>query len=146
MSRDFTYSSRVRRFLPEIEALETRDQPALLTVDANQLVRTATPQVLGTNLAWWDSNLGTATTKSMVQAAGLTLFRFPGGSSSDEFHFNAPPSYNGQGTAPSMAKFIASVNGGGMVTLNYGSGDPKEAAAFLAYLNAPTSNTTVLGM
>jgi hypothetical protein len=129
-----------------VEQLEAREQPATLTVNASQVIRSAAPQVLGTNLAWWDSNLGTTTTKTMVQAAGLTLFRFPGGSSSDEFHFNNGPSYNGQGTAPTMAKFIASVGGGGMVTLNYGSGDPKEAAAFLAYLNASTTNTTTIGM
>ena len=73
----------------------------------------------------------------MVQAAGLTMFRFPGGSSSDDFHFNAPPTYNGEGTDASMASFIASVNGVGLATLDYGSGSPQEAAAFLAYLERP---------
>ncbi len=126
--------------------MEARDLPATLTIDATQILRAVNTQISGTNLAWWDSNLGTATTRTMVQDAGLKLFRFPGGSSSDEFHFNNPPSYNGQGTAATMAKFIASVGGGGMVTLNYGTGDPKEAAAFLAYLNATTSNTANIGM
>ena len=41
-----------------------------------------------------------------------------------------------------MASFIASVNGVGLATLDYGSGSPQEAAAFLAYLNAPVGNTT----
>src|SRR5205807_380641 len=76
---------------------------------------------------------------------GLGFFRFPGGSSSDEFHFNDPPSYNGKGTAATFANFIASVNGTGMVTLDYGSGSPQEAAAFLAYLNATTTNATAIG-
>ena len=44
-----------------------------------------------------------------------------------------------------MASFIASVNGQAVVTLDYGSGSPQEAAAFLAYLNAPVGNTTVIG-
>src|SRR5262249_25480510 len=77
--------------------------------------------------------------------AGLTFYRFPGGSSADDFHFNAPPSYNGQGTDASMAGFIGSVKGQAVVTLDYGSGSPQEAAAFLAYLNAPVGNTAASG-
>ena len=73
------------------------------------------------------------------------MFRLPGGSRSDDFHFNAPPTYNGEGTVASMASFIASVSGQGVVTLDYGSGSPQEAAAFLAYLNAPVGNTTPIG-
>ena len=34
----------------------------------------------------------------------------------------------------------------GVATLDYGSGSPQEAAAFLAYLNAPVGNTTAIGM
>ena len=80
-----------------------------------------------------------------MQAAGLTMFRFPGGSSSDDFHFNAPPTYNGEGTDGSMASFINSVGGVGLATIDYGSGSPQEAAAFLAYLNAPVGNATAIG-
>ncbi len=81
----------------------------------------------------------------MVQAAGLNMFRMPGGSSSDEFHFNAKPAYNGQGTAKSMASFISAVGGTGLVTLDYGTGSPQEAAALLAYLNGSVSNPTTIG-
>ena len=56
---------------------------------------------------------------------------------SDDFHFNAPPSYTGQGTDAAIASFIASVKGVGLVTIDYGSGSPQEAAAFLAYLERP---------
>ena len=73
------------------------------------------------------------------------MFRFPGGSSSDTFHFNAPPTYNGEGTAATMAEFIASVGGAGLVTLDYGTGSPQEAAAFLAYLDGAVGNTTAIG-
>jgi hypothetical protein len=34
------------------------------------------------------------------------------------------------------------MNGVGLTTIDYGSGSPQEAAAFLAYLNAPVGNTT----
>src|SRR5262249_27582515 len=130
---------------PRLERLEDRSLPSVVTVDAGQAIRTVTSQALGVNLAWWDSALNTSQTQQMVQAAGLSLFRFPGGSSSDTWHFNNGPTYNGQGTSPSMAAFIASVGGTGMVTLNYGTGSPQEAAAFLAYLNAGVGDATTLG-
>jgi hypothetical protein len=130
---------------PKIEGLERRELLATVTVNASQVVRAVDTQLLGVNVAWYDSNLNTSQTQQMVEAAGLTMFRFPGGSSSDDFHFNAPPTYNGEGTDGSMASFIASVNGVGMATIDYGSGSPQEGAAFLAYLEGSPSNTTVIG-
>jgi hypothetical protein len=118
---------------------------ATVTVDAGEVVRAVNPQLLGVNTAWWDTDLNTADTQQMVQAAGLNLFRLPGGSSSDDFHFNSPPTYQGEGTIPSMASFVASVSGQAVVTLDYGSGSPQEAAALLAYLNAPVGATTEIG-
>jgi hypothetical protein len=128
-----------------LEPLEPRALLAVVSVNAGQVVRPVATQLLGVNVDWWDSSLNTSQTKQMVQAAGLTFFRFPGGSSSDDFHFNNPPSYQGQGTDSSLASFIASVGGGGVVTLDYGSGSPQEAAAMLAYLNAPVDNSTAIG-
>ena len=134
-----------RRCRPGIEGLERRELLATVAVNAGQVVRAVNPQLLGVNVAWYDSNLNTSQTKQMVQAAGLTMFRFPGGSSSDDFHFNAPPTYDGEGTDASIAGFIASVGGVGLATIDYGSGSPQEAAAFLAYLDAPVGNTTQIG-
>jgi len=128
------------------EPLESRRLLAVVSVDASQVVRTINDNFLGTNLAWWDSSLNTPQTQSLVEQAGLSSFRFPGGSSSDEFHFAEIPGWDTKGTAATFAKFIESVNGGGTVTLNYGTGSPQEAAAFLAYLNAPTTSTVDLGM
>lgn len=139
------FRSRARR-RPVIEGLERRELMAAVGVDPTQVVRLVNNQVLGVNLAWWDTNLTSARTKQMVQDAGLTVFRFPGGSSSDEYHFADPPRYNGFETAPNFARFIESVGGKGMVTLNYGTGSPQEAAAFLAYLNGSTTNASTIGL
>jgi hypothetical protein len=127
------------------EPLESRTLLAIVTVDADQVVRAVNPHVLGVNLNWWDTQLPTARTRQMVQEAGLNFFRFPGGSSSDEYHFSDPPSYNGRGTAATFANFVASVGGQAVVTLNYGTGSPQEAAAWLAYLNADPADATVIG-
>ena len=127
------------------EPLEIRDLLAAVSVDVGQVVRAVNPQLLGVNTVWWDSNENTSQTEQMVEAAGLNLFRLPGGSSSDDFHFNAPPTYQGEGTIPSMASFVASANGQAVVTLDYGSGSPQEAAAELAYLNGLVGSTTPIG-
>jgi hypothetical protein len=129
-----------------VEPLECRALPAVVTVDFSQIVQPVHKHDLGVNATWWDTNLNTSQTAQMVKAAGLSMFRFPGGSSSDDWHFANPPTYNGEGTTPSMAQFIASMNGAGLVTLDYGSASPQESAALLAYLNGSVTNTTVIGM
>jgi alpha-L-arabinofuranosidase len=137
---------RQARRRPGIESLEGRELLALISVNAAQVVRAVDTQLLGANVAWYDSALNTSQTQQMVQAAGLTMFRFPGGSSSDDFHFNQTPTYGGEGTDASMAQFVSSVSGVGMATVDYGSGSPQEAAAFLAYLNGSVSDTTAIGV
>ena len=129
-----------------VEELEPRELLAAVSVNAGQVVRPVNKQLLGVNLAWWDSNLNTAQTKQMVQAAGLTLFRFPGGSSSDDFHFNAPPTYNGEGTAPSMASFIASVNGIGLAHARLRLGQPAGGGGVPRLPRSPVGNTTPIGI
>ncbi len=119
---------------------------AAVTVDVGQVVRAVDPQWIGVNATWWDTALNTSQNQQLVQAAGLNLFRIlPGGATTDGFHFNAPPFFQGEGTIPSMASFVASVNGQAVVPLDYGSGSPQEAAALLAYLNAPVGATTPIG-
>lgn len=117
------------------------------TVSAGTVVGPATPNLIGVNLAWWDDKLTTPQTLQMVQAAGLTVFRFPGGSSSDDYHFNVSSNFGDSvaNTIPQFAQFIESSGGIGLVTLDYGSGSPQEAAAELAYLEGSPADTTVIG-
>jgi len=117
------------------------------TVNAGTVVGPVATNMLGVNLAWWDDKLTTPQTKQMVQAAGLTAFRFPGGSSSDDYHFNVSSNFGDSVavTIPQFAQFIESVGGTGLVTLDYGSGSPQEAAAELAYLEGSPTDTTVIG-
>ena len=83
----------------------------------------------------------------MASAAGFASYRFPGGSVSDQFHFNT---FSNLGDAygnafPQFAQFVATMAGTGIVTLDYGSGSPQEAAAELAYLIGSPSDTTTIG-
>jgi hypothetical protein len=150
-ARSFQHPAPGRRrlplcFRPWLEILEDRTVPAVLTIDATSAIRTVNDQVLGVNLAYWDSNLGTATTLQMVQDAGLRLFRQPGGSSSDTFHFDAGPRFTGAATVATFNTLTENAGGDGMVTVNYGTGSPQEAAAYLAYCNAAVDDPTMLGV
>ena len=129
-----------------IEMLEPRQLLATVGINISSVLHTLGASTLGTNLAWWQYEMSSSQMETMVRNAGLKLFRMPGGSSSDDnLHFNSSPPYYGYDTVATMAKFIADVGGNAMVTLNYGTGSPQEAAAYLAYLNAQTSDTTVIG-
>jgi hypothetical protein len=136
---------RAVKLRPGLEPLEVRALLAVVTVDAAELVRPVNTQLLGVNVASFDSDLNTTQTLKMVEAAGLNVFRI-GGSGADTAHFNVDGSYTAPGTIASMAEFIASAGGQGVVTVDYGSGSPQEAAALLAYLDAPVGNTTSIGM
>jgi hypothetical protein len=123
--------------------------PTSLTTAVNiaSVIGSASKNLVGVNLAYWDDQLTTSQTQSLVQAAGLNLFRFPGGSSSDDYHFNVAANYGDPvaNTIPQFAQLIENVGGAGIVTLDYGSGSPQEAEAELAYLLGSPSDTTAIG-
>lgn len=131
---------------PLLEALEDRSLPSTVSVNPGQVIRAVEPKLLGVNLTWWDSNLNTPQTRQLVQSAGLSLYRFPGGSSADTWHFTDAPTWPNEGTSANMAAFIASVSGAGIVTVNYGTASPQEDAALLAYFNGNVADTTPIGM
>ena len=60
----------------------------IATVNASTSLHAVTTNLLGINTAYWDSDAVTTQTQQMVTAAGLDIYRFPGGSAADDFHFN----------------------------------------------------------
>ncbi len=117
------------------------------TVNATNVLASVSTNLLGVNTGYWDQSLLTSQTQQLVTAAGITLYRFPGGSDSDDFHFNQSTNLNNNSakTITQFAQLMESVNGTGIVTLDYGSGSPQEAAAELAYLQGSTTDNTSLG-
>jgi hypothetical protein len=121
-------------------------------INAGQPIRTADARWFGLNGALWDYNYDTPTTVSLLNQLGTRLIRLPGGSLSDEYHWVLDQS--GTNTfrwITSFASFIhvitnASVNAQAIVTANYGTGTPEEAAAWVAYCNAAASSTVPLGV
>lgn len=117
------------------------------TVNAATILHPVATNLLGINSTWWDSAAVSSQTQQMAMAAGFKLYRFPGGSSSDEYHFNISNNFNDSVaiTLPQFAKFIEAAGGTGLATLDYGSDSPQEAAAELAYLEGSTGDATVIG-
>jgi alpha-L-arabinofuranosidase len=117
------------------------------SINAADSIGTSTNNLIGVNLAFWDTQLTTDETQQMVEAAGFSLFRFPGGSASDDYHFNSQSNYGdwSENTIPMFAEFLSNVGGTGIVTVDYGSGSPQEAEAELAYLEGSTTDNTPIG-
>ncbi len=131
-------------------------QSVTVGVNASTAVRTVDERVFGLNAVIWDPEAGSAQTLSLVQAAGVRTIRVPGGSLSDEYHWNlnksvdrTNPAQNNTWTWSSgfnrFADLITGLNAQAFVTVNYGSGTPEEAAAWVAYANAATGSGTAIG-
>ncbi|HEY4246802.1 MAG TPA: immunoglobulin domain-containing protein, partial [Lacunisphaera sp.] len=120
-----------------------------LTVNAGQTIRTVDERVFGVNAVIWDAQASSAQTISMVQNAGIRTIRVPGGSLSDEYHWRINKSLANTWTWSTafngFINLITSTNAQPVVTVNYGSGTPEEAAGLVAYLNASVGSSTAIG-
>jgi len=138
-------------YLDDIE-LVSAVAPAVthLTVNAGQPIRTADAHWFGMNVAQWDGAFDTPPTLAELTGTGTRALRFPGGSDSDDYHWLYNRQDNDNWTWPtSLGNYIhvlTNVNAQSMITLNYGTGSTNESAAWVAYVNAATTSTTVLGI
>ncbi|HLH54171.1 MAG TPA: hypothetical protein VKY92_11215 [Verrucomicrobiae bacterium] len=110
-----------------------------LSVNVGQPLRFADPRWFGVNTAVWDSNFDTSSTVSFLRAMGMRILRFPGGSLSDEYHWASNTSLNNTWHwSTAFANFVhvaTNVGAQAFITVNYGTGTPAEAAAWVASAN-----------
>lgn len=125
-----------------------------ITVDAGAPVRTVNDRMFGLNAVLWDGRTSDPQTISLISAAGLRFIRIPGGSLSDEYHWTTNTSlantWHWASSTSDFAALITALNAQATCVANYGSGSPEEAAAWVAYFNAPatllgTSSDVALG-
>ncbi|HTC21243.1 MAG TPA: discoidin domain-containing protein, partial [bacterium] len=75
--------------------LAAQTLPATITVNAASTITSFAPlSIFGTNLAYWVSQTNNNATQAAVQAAGNYFLRFPGGSSSDDYHWNGTGAFD----------------------------------------------------
>jgi alpha-L-arabinofuranosidase len=104
--------------------------PVHLSVNASQTIRSADARWFGVNTATWDGNLGQPQTLSLLQEMGCLALRFPGGSTSDSYHWASDPTGNTRfrNNATNLGAQV-------FITVNYGSGTSNEAAAWVRSAN-----------
>lgn len=127
-------------YLDTIE-LEAKPLPERvhLRVDRAQSLRQVDARHFGVNTAIWDSHFEKAETVSLLREMGVLTLRFPGGSLSDEYHWasNTTRSNTWQWVTSFTDFARAATNLGARVfiTVNYGTGTPEEAAAWVRHAN-----------
>ena len=110
-----------------------------VAVNARAGLETVDPAALGVNHAIWDTYLGTPEVADLLRGAGVTAMRYPGGSYSDIYHWRdhtAPGGFVAPNT--DFDHFMAGVRRAGaqpIVTANYGTGSPAEAADWVRSAN-----------
>ena len=146
-----SYGATGEFYLDDVQ-LGAKPAPALVHLTANraQALRTADFRWAGVNTATWDDNFDTATTISLMKEMGVKLLRGLGGSESDEYHWTSNTLGDGSSAGPTsfagLVHVATNVGAQAIITVNYGSGTPNEAAAWVAYANGWTTNTLSLGV
>jgi hypothetical protein len=113
---------------------------ATVTVNAGQSLATIPSTGVGTNVAVYDGNMNSSATPGLLSTAGLKAVRYPGGSYADNYHWQTDTLEGGLFHAPNTGfdAYMATVRAAGaqpVITANYGSGTPDEAAAWVKYAN-----------
>ncbi|MGC4089978.1 MAG: hypothetical protein QM756_19235 [Polyangiaceae bacterium] len=136
-----------------------------VSVNPSVLRAQLTTSGLGVHGSVYDNSLHSAALPGELRTAGVHLIRWPGGGYSDNYHFathsmspfRGDPNnrgYLGPGTDfGSFVRVLDSFDGNAMITVNYGTnsddngpGEPKEAAAWVAYANGAVDDATVIGV
>ncbi|HEU4655574.1 MAG TPA: hypothetical protein VFS47_16420 [Steroidobacteraceae bacterium] len=129
--------------------LSAHAQTVTVSVDSSQVIRTVDERVFGVNAVMWDPEAASEQTIDLVNQAGIRIIRIPGGSNSNLYHWKVNRSqlkdvqggeqYESWAWATGFDKFaqlILGTNAQAFVSVNYGTGTPEEAAAWVAYSNA----------
>ncbi len=121
-----------------------------LTADAGSVVRTIDPRIFGVNTAIWDSQLGATASRTLLTQAGIKSLRYPGGSASDDYDWYLDRSvtnnsFQWASAFPTFATQAAALGAQPYLTVNYGSGTPEEAAAWVAYANGDPASAVAIG-
>jgi hypothetical protein len=126
-------------------ALLSVPPPALahLAVDAGHPVRTVDARLFALNAAAWDAPFATPGTAALLAEIDNRALRFPGGSLSDEYDWVTNMSGGNAWTWATSFDAFSSIatqtNAQVFVTVNYGTGTPAQAAAWVTYANVTKS-------
>src|SRR5262245_38999186 len=138
---------------------------ARVTIDVTAPRAVVPPFGFGMHASVYDNALHAAQVPALLNEAGITLLRWPGGGYADNYHWSthritpwfgnpAQAGYIGPGSDfGGFVSLLESFGGAAMITVNYGSnlagdgpGEPQEAAAWVAYANGDPASDVVIGV
>src|SRR6202007_2241565 len=103
-----------------------------VTVNADEGLGTVPSTAYGVNQAVWDAQMNTPASVGLLSQAGVGMMRYPGGSDSDDYNWQGNTVNRGVDCPePGFDSFMSTVKAVGaqaILTANYGSGTPQEAA------------------
>ncbi len=113
---------------------------ATITVNAASNLGTIPDSAFGINTAVWDNGFQNPTVISLTKALKPDVLRFPGGVDSDLYNWQTNTLSNGgyvnpNDTFDNFMGFANNVGAKAMITVNYGTGTPTEAAGWVKYAN-----------
>lgn len=92
--------------------------------------------IFGINAQHWDGDLLLPGTAGHVKAVGHRVVRFPGGLSADDYHWRKSLSSKDQDVdTDEFIDFCRATGCEPMLTVNFGTGTPEEAADWVGYVN-----------
>jgi hypothetical protein len=111
-----------------------------VSIDAGRALATIQTTGVGTNVAVYDGNMNRSDVPGLLSAAGIGIVRYPGGGYSDGYHWQTNTVQGGGFVAPNtdFDTFMGTMRAAGaqpIITANYGSGTPAEAAAWVRHAN-----------
>ncbi len=123
------------RSVSEAPTAATRE--ITITGDFNKCIRPRISEgVFGINAQHWDSDLLLPKTAEFVKKVGHPVIRFPGGLSADDYHWEKSLKAKDQDVdIDEFLAFCKKTGGKPMLTVNFGTGTPEEAAAWVRYVN-----------
>ena len=109
---------------------------ASVTVNATAGLGAIPAHAIGLNTAVYDSDMNDAAIGGLLKAAGVNAMRYPGGSYSDIYNWQTQTAVEGGFVAPNsgFSSFMGTANAAGaqpIITVNYGTGTPSLAAAWV---------------
>ena len=112
---------------------------ASVSVDTGRTLASIPATGVGMNVAVYDGNMKHASVPGLHKGAGVGMVRYPGGSYADGYHWQTHTVEGGY-VAPNTGfdTFMGTVRTTGaqpIITADYGSGTPDEAAGWVRYAN-----------
>jgi hypothetical protein len=103
---------------------------------AKVITQSINPGIFGINVALWDADLLEPETFNRVKDVKHSILRYPGGLRADDDHWKEVlDKKDGLVDADEVMNFAEKTSNSLMVTVNFGSGTPEEAAAWVKHYN-----------